>query len=163
MSLCEGIVPEDWLKKPGEVGYLEARIWESGNFKDSLDTSGRAYSDGSGGAKEIPRSITQVAFGAASFSFKHGQGTCYELEEVGCIGGQVPGKQTVPRAELWGGIQTLIRAHPDWDIDLGIDASYVTKGCTNRAKLSSGSNDLSNVRALCRACHMDLSARQQAV
>ena len=26
-----------------------------------------------------------------------------------------------------------------------------------------GSNDLSNVRALCRACHMDLSARQQAV
>ena len=26
-----------------------------------------------------------------------------------------------------------------------------------------GSNELSNIRALCRACHMDLSARQQAV
>ena len=25
-----------------------------------------------------------------------------------------------------------------------------------------GGNDLSNIRALCRACHMDLSARQQA-
>ena len=25
-----------------------------------------------------------------------------------------------------------------------------------------GSNDLSNVRALCRACHMDVSARQRA-
>ena len=137
---ARGIVPGDWLKKPDEIGFLDAKTWESSNFKESLDLSGRAYSDGSGGPKDVPRSITQVAFGATSFCFKQGVGTDYSLDKVACIGGQVPGKQTVPRAELWGGIQTLIRAHPEWSVNLGIDASYVTRGVVNRGALANGEN-----------------------
>ncbi len=81
-----------------------------------------------------------MAFRASFFVFEPVGGEDFELTCVGCLGGQVPGKQTVPRAELWGGIQTLIRAHPEWPVDLGIDAAYVTKGCTNRGVLVQGSN-----------------------
>ena len=56
------------------------------------------------------------------------------------MGGQVPGKQTVPRAELWAAIQVTAAADETIEIDIGIDASYVTKGVLNMDKLSCGNN-----------------------
>ena len=47
----------------------------------------------------------------------------------------LPGRQTVPRAELWGAIQTLSCASPGLCVDLGIDASYVTNGPNHRGAL----------------------------
>ena len=84
--------------------------------------------------------MSQVAFGVATFEFQiQGPGD-YTISNIHFLGGQVPGKQSVPRAELWGAIQTLCSADPDIDIDLGIDAAYVTNGVTNCTKLSAGSN-----------------------
>ena len=57
-----------------------------------------------------------------------------------CLGGEVPGRQTVPRAELWGAIQTLACAHDTSPIELGIDAKYVTGGARACAELCGGAN-----------------------
>ena len=57
----------------------------------------------------------------------------FELQQAGFLGGQVPKKQTVPRAELCGSIQVLSR--------LPIDAMYVTKGVTHRSELEQGPNE----------------------
>jgi hypothetical protein len=59
---------------------------------------------------------------------------------LACVGGQVPGKQSVPRAELRGAVQTLIRADPNVEIEIGIDASYVTNGVHQRDALCNGAN-----------------------
>ena len=136
---ARGILPGSWVPKGDEVDYLTAKTWESGNFRKALDRAGMAHSDGSGGSKEIPQCIRKVAFGAVSFDIRH-NGDDFSLEELACIGGEVPGRQTVPRAELWGAIQTLIRTDPSMDFDISIDAAYVTKGIINRGKLVSGPN-----------------------
>jgi hypothetical protein len=111
-----------------------------------LDATGFACSDGAASTKEIPKSITQVGFGAVTFEFVPTDADDFKLRGLACIGGQVPGRQTVPRAELWGAIQTLIRVSPQVDFDLGIDASYVTKGVLNRHALEMSLNgDLWNI------------------
>ena len=56
------------------------------------------------------------------------------------MAGQVPGRQTVPRSELWGAIQTLTRADPKLAVRIGIDAAYVTNGALKRGNLASGAN-----------------------
>ncbi len=115
-------------------------MWESGNFKEVIERSGRAYSDGSGGPKEVPKEVTQVSFGAVAFDFCILDQLSFEIANLAVIGGQVPGRQTVPRAELWGGIQTLLRTPSYASLDLGIDAKYVTQGVKSRGKLCSGDN-----------------------
>ena len=101
---------------------------------------GGRYSDGSGGPAAVPKIVSQVAFGVATFEFHIKGPDDYNISNIHFLGGQVPGKQSVPRADLWGAIQTLCRADPEVDIDLGIDAAYVTNGVTNCTKLIAGSN-----------------------
>ena len=48
--------------------------------------------------------------------------------------GQV-GRQTVPRAELWGAFQILSRVDEKSNIQIPIDAKYVTRGITHRGDL----------------------------
>ena len=54
--------------------------------------------------------------------------------------GQVPQKQTVPSAGLWGAIQVLSRLNEKTHIQLPIDAMYVTKGVTHRREVAQGPN-----------------------
>jgi len=49
---------------------------------------------------------------------------------------QVPGRQTPPRAEVWGAVHALRLADPARDITIAIDASYAVKGLSSF--LSSG-------------------------
>ena len=137
---ARGILPESWMPKQEEIDYLNAKTWESANFKKALDRAGSAHSDGSGGSKDIPRNISKVAFGAVSFDIQPDENRGFCLRELACIGGEVPGKQTVPRAELWGAIQTSIRADPAIDLEIGIDAAYVTNGINKRNALLKGTN-----------------------
>ena len=137
---ARGIVPLDWIEQPDGIDFLDAKTWESKGFKDTINSTKFACSDGSGGPRDVPRTVTQVAFGAVSFDFVPTGPDDFELKQLACIGGQVPGRQTAPRAELWGAIQTLLRVDSWVDIDLGIDAAYVTKGVTNRRSLESSLN-----------------------
>jgi len=56
------------------------------------------------------------------------------------IRGETPGRQTVPRAELFGAIVLITRVHYNVCVRLGIDAAYVTNGVLKRARLDRGSN-----------------------
>ena len=52
----------------------------------------------------------------------------------------VPGRQTVPPAELWRAIQVLSRVDEQTNIQIPIDAKYVTGGITHRGELEQGPN-----------------------
>ena len=59
---------------------------------------------------------------------------------VAVIGGETPGRQTVPRAELFGTIVLTTRVHYNACVRLGVDAVYVTTGVLKRTRLERGSN-----------------------
>ena len=82
-------------------------MWESIGFPERASDNILIASDGSGGSRETPKSVRQVAFGVATFSLQQLRDTCFKLLRSGFLGGQVPGRQTVPRAELCEGIQIL--------------------------------------------------------
>ena len=83
--------------------------------------------------------IHLAAFGAATFNYavKDGKPHFFDFQ---CIGGQVPGEQTVPRAETWAAIVLMTRLNSNAVARLGIDAAYVTLGAGNRLKLIKGKN-----------------------
>ena len=83
--------------------------------------------------------IRPAAFGAATFHYKEINGEP-KFEDIECLGGEVPGEQTVPRSETWGSIVLLTRVSANVIARLGIDASYVTRGVHNRNKLCRGKN-----------------------
>jgi len=56
------------------------------------------------------------------------------------LGGEVPGEQTVPRAEAWAATVLLLRTHYNAVARYAIDASYVTNGISKRTRLEKGRN-----------------------
>ena len=89
---------------------------------------------------KIPHTLRQVAFGVATFDMHIRNDTSFTLQHTGYLGFQVPGRQTVPRAELWGAIQILSRVDGKTNIQIPIDARYVTRGIIHRGYLEQGSN-----------------------
>ena len=69
-----------------------------------------------------------------------GNDTSFTLQQTGHLGGQVPGRQTVPRAELWGAIQNLSKVDGNLNIQIPIGAKYVTRGIAHRGDLEQGPN-----------------------
>ena len=92
------------------------------------------------GSRKIPQTLRQVAFGVATFDMHIRNDTSSTLQHTGYLGGQVPGRQTVPRAELWGAIQILSRVDGKTNIQIPIDARYVTRGIIHRGDLEQGPN-----------------------
>ena len=111
----------------------------SAKFDEIIATSKLGYSDGTGGAGTTPLCITPAAFGATTFMLDIVEGRPH-FHSFQIIGGEVPGVQSVPRAETWAAIVLLTRIHANSVARLGIDASYVTNGICNRRKLSVGAN-----------------------
>ena len=74
-------------------------MWESSGFKESANGNVLVASDGSGGSRETPKSVRQVAFGVATFSLQPPSDTSFKLPRTGFLGGQEPGRKTVPRAD----------------------------------------------------------------
>ena len=70
----------------------------------------------------LPKTLRQVARGVATFCMQILSGTSFKLQRIGFLGGQVPGRQTVPRAELWRAIQVLSRMDEKTNIQIPIDA-----------------------------------------
>ena len=97
------------------------------------------YSDGTRGVAIIPASIRPAAWGAATFEFTIEDGIP-KFSNIEAIGGEVPGAQTVPRAEAWGATILLSRIHSNAVARIGIDASYVVNGISKRARLEKGQN-----------------------
>ena len=81
--------------------------------------------------------IRPAAFGTATFRYRLDNDQLHFFD-IQCLGGEVPGAQTVPRAETWGAIVLLTRINSNVIARLGIDASYVTQGVKKRIKLCKG-------------------------
>ena len=67
-------------------------------------------------------------------------GTSCKLQSIGFLVSHVPGRQTVPQAELWGTIQVFSRVDEKTNIQIPIDAKYVTRGITHGCELEQGPN-----------------------
>jgi hypothetical protein len=136
---ARGLVPRGFSKIPELPDYLDVKTWRTDNFSELLSSTHKGYSDGTGGNRNMAKSTLRVAFGAAVFQADLSDDQVIN-NEVAAMGGQVPGKQTVPRAELWAAIQVTAAANLATEIDIGIDASYVTNGVLNMDRLSGGNN-----------------------
>ena len=100
---ARGLLPRDWLPARELAECSEVRMWESSGFKESASDTVLVASDGSGGSRETRISLRQVAFGVATFSLQPLSDTSFKLLRTRFLGrSQVPGRQMVPRAELWG-------------------------------------------------------------
>ena len=77
---------------------------------------------------------------AVAFSLQPLSDTSFKLLRTGFLGGQVPGRQTVPTTELWGAIQILSRVDEKSNIKIPIDAKYVMRGIAHRGDLEQGPN-----------------------
>ena len=131
---ARGLLPRDWLPAS------ELAEWESVDFNACAKNHVLFASDGSGGSRKIPQTLRQVAFGVATFDMHIGNNTSFALQQTGYLGGQVPDKQTVPRAELWEAIQILSKVDGKSNIQIPIDARYVTRGIIHRGDLEQGPN-----------------------
>ena len=134
-----GLVPHSRFQ--GRIGpsISEARVWESPGFVEVLNRSRCGFSNGTGDQADIASSLRPTAFGLATFDFMIVDGVP-TWQNIEIIGGETPGRQTVPRSELWGGIIILTRVHSNVCARISIDASYVTNGAFNRLRLERGSN-----------------------
>ena len=103
-------------------------MWESTEFGEYADQNLFVASDGSGGT---PKCLRQVASGVATVSLCPLSDASFELHCTRFLGGQIPGRQTVPRAELWRAIPVLSRVDEKAHIQLPSGAMYVTKGVTH--------------------------------
>ena len=124
---ARGLYPCDWFPASELAECSEVRMWESSGFKECASDNVLVASDGSGGSRETPKSVRLVAFGVATFSLQPLSDTSFKLLRAGFLGGQVPGRQTVPRAELRGAIQILSRVDEKSNIQISMDAKYVTR------------------------------------
>ena len=122
------------MKKQGQASIFEARLWMTDNFDASFLKSKLGYTDGTGGEADVPTSIRPSGFGAATFTFQIIDGKPVVTDIAG-IAGEVPGEQTVPRAEVWAATVLLSRAHPNAVVRIGIDAAYVVDGVWKRDRL----------------------------
>ena len=120
---ARGITPSRWYSK-SPPNFDEARRVVSGDFTGIAAKTGRVYTDGAGADKDTAKEIVRVASGAAVFTTRVGADGIVELKESACIAAEVPGKQTVPRAEVWAAILALHELPDEIDVVICIDAWY---------------------------------------
>ena len=131
-------MPRDWLLVSELADCAETRVWESHGFSESASNV-LVASDGSGGSRDIPMCLRQVAFEVATFSLQILSGSSFELQRIGFL--RSPGaRQADSRAELWGAIQALSRVDETTNARCLMDERYVTKGVAQRGDMECGPN-----------------------
>ena len=109
-------------------------MWEGSGFKECASDNVLVASDGSGGSRETPKSVRQIASGVATPPLQPLSDTSFKLPRTGFLGGQVPGRQTVPRAELFS------RVEEKSNIQIPIGCKYVTNGIMHRVRFGTRTN-----------------------
>ena len=70
-------------------------------FNEHLAATGIAFTDGSGGKTHLPVGIAKVGAGVATLELDNTVEDEVAISRREGLGATVPGRQTVPRAELW--------------------------------------------------------------
>ena len=121
-----GLLPHSDLRR--QVDWVDEADCEPivfGNFDAILNKTGVAASDGSG-SKEKVKGAAYCGAGVVVID--------PETDEVAGIHSLVPGRQTVPRAEVWALWHVMQRMNKDKDFKLIIDASYLVNAMTSGSK-----------------------------
>lgn len=120
-----GILPASMTS--GKVGWIDSESCQAtvrGEFDELLRRTKTAGSDG--GANESSQPHTRTAAAGAAVVDK-------STREVAILFSQVPGPQTVPRAELWALYHVLARMEYQTMYTVYIDAQYVVNGMISKS------------------------------
>ncbi len=94
-------MPKEWAGTPPHRKYLdELTKLETDNFARLSAGPALTATDGSGGPASVPRATQRCGAGAAAIRAAEPPGEPVQIEEVALAASEVPGAQTVPRAEL---------------------------------------------------------------
>ena len=125
-SMSRGLLPEDF---------------EESKFREVLSTPAeqhsrvRGFTDGAGGNDRAPGFATKCGAGAACFGVNYDTDkpkVVTQLTNVKLIFSDVPGRQSVPRAETAGLLGLLAAIDPKEELETcTTDAQYVVNGCKN--------------------------------
>ena len=82
----------------------DIQSFKTDNFEQLMSTSHMSATDGSGGPEWVPRDIRKVGAAAATIKMHENEGEPIKVLDIAFVASEVPGEQTVPRAELFGDI-----------------------------------------------------------
>ena len=77
----------------------EVRPRTTRHFQSIAAKTGCVWPDGSGGSSTAVAGAQRVGSGMVAFDGPNG--AVFRVERLGLLASETPGKQTVPRAELW--------------------------------------------------------------
>ena len=133
---ARGILPANRSSNlPRELGDKQVMF---GDFSKAAQGSSTIFTDGSGGPEWALKPLRRVGAGAAAISFAEPP-SCFigpaHVSDVGLLFSQVPGRQTVPRAETWAGAQAIKEARQKVSL-WWCDASYTVSGALQSSRPS---------------------------
>jgi bacterioferritin-associated ferredoxin len=127
------------VERPPEPNIMNLKIWKIGDFEGLIGRGGEVYTDGAGPAGRLTRAGANVYSGMVAI--RKGVGVAGPMiSEWAAICCEVPGRQTVPRAETWALAVAAANAPRGQNLNIGVDASYVINGCKNNDRLMKGRN-----------------------
>ncbi len=136
-----GLLPACLVNESAQLNVDSIEPIATPGFDGLVAKLGKAYTDGSGGDRWIPQASKRAGSAAVTLRVHTVRGEIY-VENVGLLIAPVPGKPTVPRAELWAAILAARSAPQGGSVALQIDAAYVVKGMApnRQASLCAGAN-----------------------
>ena len=148
----EEVVKSQWMKKGVEAGDYEECLWGrailpagkieggvevdpkevevrmTGLFGVVAERTSTIYTDGSGGSAKSSKQCPRHGSGAAAVNLQHDDEGKWTVTEVELMASSVPGRQTVPRAELWAAGAGIKATRGEERIEVKSDAKYVVEG-----------------------------------
>ncbi len=105
---ARGLIPFDLVRPQPEPAWNSLRLWSIGDCGGTLERGGSLFTDGAGPVGKRHRPGAGVFSGVVALR-------CHDtmegpvVDEFSIICGEVPGRQTVPRSEVWAA--ALAAAH----------------------------------------------------
>ncbi len=145
------IVPKSLCDPGPPLTLTNTRRVQAPEFPAVAGESRTIYTDGSGGPNHAPKGAPAAGSGLAAVAWDDASGRQPPVvRNVSIAAAAVPGKQTVPRAELWAaawatelGSDEKAEEGPGYALDVRADAAYVVNGfasTVSQAKLARGRN-----------------------
>ncbi len=122
------------LCDPGpRLGMELAKGITTPGFSSALKEVKAAYSDGSGGPKHAPAGAPAAGSGVAVIQWGP-DSSAPSVERIEVAAAPVPGRQTVPRAELWAACVMSEHADPSKPAHLLSDAAYIVNTVNDKGR-----------------------------
>ena len=128
--------------KVGRVPLQDCVTTAHGRFAELLKLTGLCGVDGAGGKNGSRPRSRAVGAGCGTLIMRAQKEEGVWIREEAWMASKVPGRQTVPRAEIWAVLMVLMVWDGTHDLTIITDASYTVRGMEDlaRRKNSRGPN-----------------------